>query len=341
MPVAEQVSNFSASATGVLVYQVGAAGLFVPMTTPTWYDRKGTVLGKAAEPGSYLALALSPDDKRLAFTRRDDSQTEDLWLLEFANSGTTRFTFGPGQSLSPVWSPDGNTIVFMRDGGPRVSESNGLYQKASSQTGSEALLLKFHVAINTGISGWSPDGRYLLLTGSGDDPKKESDVFVLPMRGPKGEKSSAPPKPIPLISTEFNEQWATFSPDGRWIAYSSDASGQNEIYVRPFDPASPEKTSSAGLVWTTAGWGSGAHWPGKELFYTAPGGNVVAVEVATTPTFKPGPARQVFSLSARARLGDVTSDGKRFLVLVPTGRDAPPMTTPYSVVLNWTAVLRK
>ncbi len=157
-----------------------------------------------------------------------------------------------------------------------------------------------------------------------------------------GEHSSPP---IPILSKEFNEQGAKFSPDGKWIAYSSDQSGRDEIYVRPFDPASPEKTSSEGLHMLSNGGGVGffgidAFWRGNELFYTAPDGTVMAVDVVTNPAFKAGLAKAVFKLPALAGLGDVTADGKRFLVLVPAGGDTP-QAAPYSVVLNWTASLKK
>jgi Tol biopolymer transport system component/predicted Ser/Thr protein kinase len=329
VPVAEQVNSFDVSANGVLIYQAGFVnGALV--ATPTWFDRQGNVSGTAAEPGRYLGVALSPDATRLAGARADP-QNDDIWLYEFASGNKTRFTFGPGQRLVPVWSPDGTKIVFSSSG-------KGLYEKASNLSGEEALLFKHALAAP---SSWSPDGRFVLFDSPNDDSKKQTDVWVLPVDGPE----SAPHSPIALIGTEFNEHHAIFSPDGMWIAYSSDQSGRDEIYVRPFNPASPGKPSSEGLHLVSnngaaSALGMNAFWRGKDLFYTAPDGTVKVVEVATSPAFKAAVAKPVFRLPALATLGDVTADGKRFLVLVPAGGDTA-QAAPYSVVVNWTAGLKK
>jgi Tol biopolymer transport system component len=267
----------------------------------TWFDRQGKVVGTAGEPGLYRTLTISPDGKRLAFERADpQTQNRDIWLLEVASGATTRFTSDPGWEAFPIWSPDGSRIVF-------TSNRSGvydLYQKASSGAGNEELL--YQSSEGKGPTSWSPDGKFLIYYSIG----QPTHVRLLATAGP------ADRKPIPLVDTQFTSITGRFSPDGRWIVYSSNESGKNEISVRPFDAA----TGAAGNpVVVTSGGGRTPLWrgDGKELFYIAPDGTATAVEVHAGAAFQAGAPKPLFKVPSGVLFWDVSPDGNRFLMPVP------------------------
>jgi Tol biopolymer transport system component/predicted Ser/Thr protein kinase len=331
--VAEQVNFFraggffSVSTNGILAYRSGGAWL-VHNQQATWFDRQGKVLGAAGEVGAQWGLALSPDGARAAYSS-SQRITFDLWLLEFARGTNMRFTFGQGDSRDPIWSPDGSRIVF----GSNRDGTFNLYQKMASGIKSDELLLKS--SEDKIPTSWSSDGRFLLYTVI--DPKTKSDLWILPLQGKR--------TPIPFLRSEFNEQDGHFSPDMRWIAYTSDESGSNEIYVQEFSQRSGGASSeTGGKLLVSKGGGSGARWrgDGKELFYRAPDGTVMALEVTAGPVFQAGTPKPLFLAQfTQAPLPDwdVASNGKRFLISIPSGGGGTP--TPFTVVLNWTALVKK
>lgn len=345
VPIAEKIPNlgFSASATNVLVYVTGA-GAQAPSTGPmrgniqgqlTWFDRAGKVLGTIGDPGVYRSLALSPDGKRVAFERVDpqNGNTRNIWLYDFAQSTTTRFTFDSSWDMLPVWSPDGSHIAF-------VSNRNGgfdLYQKTSDLAGEDELIFSSNEV--KAPSSWSPDGRFLLYY-FGIAPNK---IWLLPLGG------GADRKPVLVEHSQFNEAYGRFSPDGRWIAYSSEESGRWEIYVRPFDAASAVGSSTAGATHFTGKWmvskdgGNTAVWrrDGKELFYLSLDGTAMAVEVSTGGVFQAGVPEALFKVPTGVLFWDVSSDGKRFLMAAPSGGAIANAPVPFTVVLNWQAGLKK
>jgi Tol biopolymer transport system component len=287
----------------------------------TWYDREGKVKGTAGEPGYYYDLTLSPDGTRLA-VRKERGDLANIWLLDLSRGGaSTRFTFGSLVDINPVWSPDGSRIVFSsnRDG------PYNLYQKPANGGNDEQLLLKS--SEDKSASSWSRDGRFLLYTVV--HPKTKLDIWVLPLEGGR--------KPVPFLSTEFNDRQARFSPDGHWVAYSSDESGQDEVYVRSFSMNSAGTAVEAGGKWPISnGGGVDPRWrgDGRELYYRSRDGRLMAVEIAANPAFRAGtPQRLGVTTSA---WWDSSADGRRFLSLVNTGGPQP-----YTVVLNWQAGLRK
>ena len=326
VPVAEQVGSmptgafgvFSASTNGTLVHRSGG---FV--TQLAWVDREGRPLESVGPPADQRDPALSPDQQRVAVGRVDAGA--DIWLLELARGAApSRFTFHSASDASPVWSPDGRRIVFasQRDG------AGNLYVKLSSGAGDEELLLKS--AEQKWPVDWSPDGRFILYVAVG--PKSAEDLWVVPAAEGGNRAQRAPP--IPFVQTEFRERQGTFSPDGRWIAYTSDESGGHEVYVRPFPPS--------GGKWqvSTAG-GFSPRWrpDGRELFYIGLTRKMMAVEVkAAGATFERGVPKPLFEL--RTLLGTmavgnhyaVSRDGRRFLVNSPAEE---AVTTPITVVMNW------
>jgi Tol biopolymer transport system component len=339
--IAEQVSYFSVSPSGVLVYRTaGSAALQLVNNPPTWFDRQGKVLGPAGEPGVYSAMALSPDEKRIAASRVvPPSVNNDIWLYELAGGVSTRFTFDTGVKSNPVWSPDGSRIVFTSN---RAGQAD-LYAKASNGVGEDQVLLT--TAENKRPTSWSRDGRFLLY-----NVRDAGDLWVLPMSDGAAAKGQKPFLFAPHATV------GKFSPDMRWIAYISPESGGNEAWVRPFDATSADGSAASGGKWMVSrGGATSVRWrgDGKELFYAAPDGMIMSVDVTTSPSspaFGAGVPKPLFKGSPVLGIyWDVSADGKRFLFdedSAQPARDAkdgkapPPASPPYKVVLNWQAALK-
>jgi Tol biopolymer transport system component len=270
-PVAEQVGgiivanyhSFSVSQNGVLAYVAGST--LWRTSELLWFNRQGKRIGTVGKPGSYNWVSLSPDEKRVAVIQRLSSSSLDIWIHELARDSASRFTFGPRRNYSPIWSPDGSRIAYVSN-----RESPVVYQKESSGTGKEEMLLQGSSQLWLGA--WSRDGRFIVYADN--DPKNSSsklDLWLLPLSGDR--------KPVPFLQTEFNETQGQFSPDGRWMAYTSDDSGIEQIYIQPF-PASGGKRliSSSG--------GAQPRWrgDGKELFYISPDRQLMTVTIRTGST---------------------------------------------------------
>jgi eukaryotic-like serine/threonine-protein kinase len=319
---------FSASTNGVLVYRTGQGG----HSQLTWFDQRGKSLGTVGEPSAYITLSLSPDGTRAAVTRVDPMPS--LWLVDFSRGTSTRFTFGPSGAGFGTWSPDGSRIIFSGNLTAGLTTVTDLYQKLASGVKGEELLLKSSESKYP--TSWSRDGRFLLY-GTPDPKTKKRELWVLPVEGDK--------KPFPFLQTEFNNDQGQFSPDGRWVAYTSDESGRSEIYVRTFSPDSTAAASETGGKWLiSTGGGVEPRWrgDGKALYYLAPDRNVMAIEIATDPVFLAGAPKALFqsppsTVSTRLRSWELAPDGKRFLFAVPTEQGQ----TPFTVALNWQSGLKK
>ena len=328
VPVAEGVSfgGFSASVTGILAYRASGS---TRGTRLTWFDRQGKVLGTGGEDAPYYGTpALSPDGTRAALTRRDSPNGNlVIWLVGFSRGTTTRFTFGSSSADYPIWSPDGKRIIFR-------SNSYGeydLYQKPANGAEGEQLLLKS--SENKYPSSLSRDGRFLLYFSI--NPKKGSDLWVLPLTGEQ--------KPFPFLRTGFYEVDGHFSPDGHWVAYTSDESGRYEVYVRRFSGDAAAPALGEGAQWQVSyESGSEPRWSpdGKELYYLTLDGKLMAVGVSAKTVFEAGTPKLLFQTPQpnTRTAGDYTVDGKRFFFLSSTEQTAQ---APFTVVLNWQAALKK
>jgi Tol biopolymer transport system component len=323
----EYMGLFSASATGVLAYRTGPTG-GGNVHQLTWFDRRGQVLGAAAEERLAAPnLSLSPDGTQVAFDRTDTpAGAGDIWQHDVARGTSSRFTFDPAADIAPVWSPDARYIIFAsdRDG------ARNLYRKLSSNAGpEEALLRSSEPKIPT---DWSRDGRFILYTNT--DPKTGNDIWFLPLTP---ERAGGERKPTPYLKTQFSERYGRFSPDGRFVAYQSNASGQTEIYVQPF----PDQTGGKWMV--SRGGGIQPRWrrDGKELFYTSnsDSAKLMVVEVSTSPTFRAGIPKTLFQFPSGPLDWDVTGDGQKFIRA--TTPEATATSAPITVVVNWTAGLNK
>ncbi len=329
-PIADHVGSyldyglFSASRNGVLVYRSGAEQDY----QLTWLDQRGRVVGTVAEPGRYNSMALSPDGRRVAVSRTSTRNVPnwDVWLLDLERNTSTRFTYDQARAIYPVWSADGSSVIFnaIHEGGLNF------YLKPSSGAGDERLLLK-STAENKYPTSCSRDGRFLLYTV--ENPQTKSDLWLLPLQGDR--------EPTPFLRTEFNESSGQFSPDGRWIAYTSDESGRDEIYVREFTFGSAQGSMDAAAKWlVSGGGGTDPRWrgDGKELFYVASNGKVMSVEISAKPVFHAGGPKPRFQLPLGFIGGDVTADGTRFLIGVPVSQSP---SVPFTVVLNWQTTMKK
>jgi serine/threonine protein kinase len=326
-PLAEQVgfnpgngrAFFSVSKNGVLAYRTRVFS----DSQLAWFDRTGKQIAEIGTSGQIPSLALSPDDKRVVATRVDNqTSATDLWVID--GNRETRFTFDPANEQSPVWAPDGSQIVFN-------SSRSGIfdiYSKSSTGAGNEELLWKSDNS--KGPQDWSPDGRFILYGEAA--PKTNLDMWILPMFGER--------KPFVFLQTPFGEHQGRFSPNGRWIAYSSNESGTNQIYVRPFPPAS-------GQWMVSTNGGAQPQWrgDGKELFYVSADRKLMAVDVKEERnTFAAGTPKLLFEIRTVIAFFvggsqyDVTRDGQRFLIISPIEESSP---SPLTVVLNWTAGLKK
>jgi eukaryotic-like serine/threonine-protein kinase len=331
-PIAEHIrfegftsnASFSVSQNGHLVYQAGVSQSEVRLA---WQARNGKQIGIINQEGKiYLQLRLSPDGERIVVTQPDANNiNQDIWLYEIRRDTWTRFTFDAATDRSPIWSPDGKSIVFASDRNKRFD----LFQRASNGEGNEELLLKSGQSkIPT---DWSNDGKYIAYF-----TVNPNDIWILPIN-PSGQGNEQ--KPFVFLQTEFNESRATFSPDGRWIAYQSDESGRDEIYIRPFPgPGGKWQVSTAG--------GTRPRWraDGKELFFVGADRLMSAQISLGISTVQVGAVQSWFDIDfvgsgSNARdLYDVTRDGQRFLVELYQGNE---ISIPLTLVVNWPGEILK
>ena len=316
---AVEVSN-----TGDLVYRTSGSDLENGQLT--WYDRRGTKVGTVGSAGVYRHFRLSPDNKRLAVHVHEEPGGGDVWVRDLERETLTKLTFD-SHNHTPMWSQDGRFVYFTSDRGG----INSLYRRASSGVGDDELVYKSSTSIYA--EDVAPDDESVLF-GAGT-PRTSVDFWMLPLRGQR--------TPTPVLKTPAWEGLSKFSPNKRWIAYQSNESGSYEIYVMPF----PQRT---GKWQISSDSGIYVHWNrnGKELFYLRTDGTLMAVDVETEgPAFKAGTPHALFKTNHVFQLHagsyhdpyDVTADGQRFLINERLSSSA--LTTPITVVLNWTAALKE
>lgn len=276
-------------------------------------------------PRAYTSPRISPDGTKVALNVND--QEQDIWIWDFARQTLTRLTFNPGQDRFPVWSPDGRRIAFSTSRGGGAEGDTDLFWRPADGTGSPERLLAGSSDVFP--ASFLPDATGVLVFGSllgeGND-----DIAVLRM---DGERTTTP-----LLATPFRDLTPELSPDGRWLAYASDESGRQEIYVRPFPDI------NAGRWQVSTGGGMQPLWArsGQELFYRD-GGAVMAVPVEMDPSFAVGYPQVLFqgpyATGSDSRSYDVSPDGGRFL-MIKEARDTPT-SAQIIVVLNWVSELQR
>jgi Tol biopolymer transport system component len=344
-PVVEHVglsgstyAEFTTSENGALAYYPRTRN-FAGNTQLTWFDRSGKVVGNLGPPGNYNNVALTRDGSRAAVLQRDQSHW-NIWVIDVARGIPTRFTFSAATDLDPVWSPDGSQLAYMSGEG-----GGALAIKSFSGGGNEERLTKGDSFARP--CDWSPDGRSLMYVHAQSITGQHPSLWLLSdMAGDPANRKTAP-----YLEPQFSIGQCQFSPDGRWLAYTSNEAAQgNEVYVQSY-PAGTDKTRISN------GGGSQPRWrrDGKELFYMGVGGRVVALDVKTGPKFQAGIPHQLFEThmflpEAGTRANDtttlmfrydVTPDGKRFLVNNTVQAAPAEVSPPITWVLNWTAGLKK
>ena len=337
-PVAEDVlydpaylrAMFDFSRTGALIFVNGT--LEAQKVTIHWLDGEGRTQPLLAKPGRYARPRFSPDGKRLAFVLADGGEA-DIWTYDIARENATRLTFTPGVDEVPSWAPDGAHLIYRSPKGISWTRADG--------SGEPVLLFESKYPVFP--FSFSPDGRWLAYVEA--NPDNGWDIWTVAMEG-SGSDQPAMGKAEIFLRTPASEGGPSFSPDGRWIAYFSDESGRNEVYVRPFRPSGPGN----GGKWQVSS--EGGHLPiwslaSPEIFYLNSSGQIATVSYsASGNTFSAGRPRvwleeRILSVGV-TRSFDLAPDGKRFAVFKPppgAGEKGPPTRVTY--LLNFFDDLRR
>jgi len=313
-PIIQNGTAPSVSAAGDLIY----SDVIRPRHRLVWLDRHGRMQGTIGEPQNGIrGLDLSPDDRRVATSSFEDGNT-DVWVHEVDRPLKQRVTFHSGFDGSAIWSPSGKEITFS-------STRKGyydIYTRPPEGNAEPKQLLS--TPLSAGSSDWSLDGKYLLYTVNG--PNVPRDVWYLERKQDGGGFDA-----MPFVQTPFRETLPRFSPDGRFVAYVSNKSGRNEIYVRTFPNRDDDRQISAS-------GGTRPLWSrdGKELFYVQ-GDTLMTTSVSTEPAFTTGTTTPIFqheSLGSGGAGYDVSADGRRFVVAetVESKEQEPPRI---HIIQNW------
>ena len=270
-------------------------------------------------------MRVSPDGTRAVFDSRDEAN--DLWVWDFARAILSRLTFDQAPDLFPVWTPDGRWIVYRSvQAGP-----HNLFRRRADGTGSPEQLTQA-----TQIHSATDATRDAVIF---TDQVDTHDILMVPLEATGGER-----RVTPLVRTSANERNGTVSPNGRWLAYESDQSGANQVFVRPF----PD--TSSGQWQISPGRGAKPRWSrdGRELFYVADDNALMSVPVTEGAVFQPGAARKLFAVAGipvlvNGLFYDVMPDGRRFVLLKTVAQPAAsaPAAPHIIAVLEWTDSLRK
>ncbi|MFC1661672.1 protein kinase [Gemmatimonadota bacterium] len=306
VPLLEDLRAASISETGKLVYSLG--GATTAKYELVWVTRSGAVEpvdpGWTMQIGGYFAgWSLAPDESRLAVMELGE-EGEDIWVKHLPDGPRMRLTFSEQVDRMPRWAPDGHTVTYVA----RRGDSWGIWTRNADGTG-EPRLLHEHAGPGYLARGfWSPDGEWLVLRTSGG-PDMVRDILAL-----RPEEDSVP---RPLLASPYEETGPALSPDGRWLAYTSDEQGMNQVFVRPFPAVESGKvqvsSSRGGIkpVWSR---------DGRELFFVDIDRRLMAARVEMDPTFRVTEVEELFTITDDfaahewTDFYDVTTDGQRFLM---------------------------
>jgi eukaryotic-like serine/threonine-protein kinase len=320
-------SAIAASPTGIIAY----AGTIAQNGRLTWFGRSGNAQGSAGPEGDYTDFRLSPNEKSLAASLVDPKTgTVDVWVTDLARGSNTRVTREGQLGASAIWSPDGTHLGFR-------TIRNGLielYQKSAAGGGDAQAVLSAETrsavqiqSVNLIDTDWSPDGRQILFSVPG--VASGNDLWLLPLSGDR--------KPVKFLASPPEEMHGNFSPDGHFVAYTSNESGRFEVYVQTF-PLSNRKWQ----VSTNGGYEPRWRADGREIYYLSEDRKLIAVAVGAGPSFEVPKllfqTRVPAGVTANRQHYVPSRDGQRFLVNTQTG---DPSSNPITVVLNWTAGLKK
>jgi serine/threonine protein kinase len=300
-------AEFSASETGAIAYLTE-----FPKSRLVWLDRSGREIGQVGDTGDYSQVRIAPNGQVAALTSTDPRVgSGEVWIQDLARGTRVRFASGPMDDQRPVWSPDGRRLAYFSCCG----DASTLRVKSMGESGPGIMPIPDERFITP--YDWSPDGQFIIYW-------KGDDLWVLPV--------AEVAKRYALMKTEFSESGARLSPDGQWVAFVSDETGQREIYVTRFDhPGEKWRLSSGG--------GVDPCWKrdGRELFYVSADNRLMAVGVRQGATLDMAKPAALFKVDPLASGYDVATDGQRFLFITSAQGTQPP---PFTVVLNWIADLK-
>ena len=312
------LSAFSVSTAGTVIYGVGAGA---PLSQLTWYDRNGKQVGAVGDPSVQANPSLSPDNSQVAIDIIDEKTNNvDVWLENVEHGTMTRFTYDPAEETNGVWSPDGSMLAY-RNAGQRqlvIKKTRGFEQARPLIT------RNIEAVSDMDPTAWTVDGKQILTTSQPIEGGSVLDLVTM-----DGKYSTILPGPA-------ERQNGQFSPNGKWLAYGSNETGEWEIYATPFP-------NVGGKIQISRGGGKEPRWNrnGKEIFYLGPKNMLTAVSVSDDGgTLSTGTPETLFQLNGRAPVSstdlftyDVTKDGQRFLV----NRYLKPGTVPpLNIVFNAT-----
>ena len=312
--------DYALSDRGTLVYVPSGENLERSLV---WVDRRGTERLVTQEKRYYATPHISPDGQRMSVTALDRQGGMQVWIYEISRGILTPLTFDRGRNLRAIWTPDGKRLTYHSH-----KMAQDIFWKATDGTAEEALL-------TTNPNGkvptsWSPDGKILAFSRRSGIGEVGSDWDVWLLSPEDGEE------PQPFVATEFDERAAVFSPDGRWIAFTSDQSGQDEVYVKPY-------LGEGGMVQISSGGGGEPLWErdGNELFYRN-GDQMMIVSVQTNPVLRAEKPGLVFEGSSYLFGGggagyDISTDGQQFLMV----KAVEGSTGQINVILNWFEELKR
>ncbi len=303
-------AQFATSSNGTLVYLGGGAGDV--RRSLVWVDRGGGEQPLPLAPRGFETPRIAPDGERIAVTIREGDA--DVWVADAARGTLTRITAGRGEDHSAVWTPDGRSVTYSST---RGAESR-LRQKAADGSGAETEL--FAAASHRHLGGWTADARLLLTEATTATGR---DLQIVRVGESAGEQA--------WLATRFNEAHPRLSPDGRWLAYTSDESGRPEVYVQAF-PEGGDKLAISN------GGGREPVWaPDGHALYYRTGDRMLEVGIDTEPALRAGAPHLIFEGAYEGVVWgepdyDVSPDGQRFLMIKSTG---PPPRAEMEVIVNW------
>jgi Tol biopolymer transport system component/predicted Ser/Thr protein kinase len=318
-PLADSVAT--AGASGWMVVAVSSTGLLYgapQLSHLTWFDRIGKMLNTVGDPGQFNVPRFSPNGRLIAVTRQESDR--DLWLIEVDQGMGHRLTSDSGGGFFPLWSPDGRTLLVL---GENLSK---LVRRDAAGTSAGENLAP--TTPRDHLDDWSRDGGSVLLSREAPDTKYDLWIYHTTPDG----KLTPGNQPTPYLRTAFNEQNARFSPEPnpRWVAYQSDATGRFEIYLQSFpQPRGEQRLSTGG--------GTQPRWSadGRELFYVSPDNQLMAVSLKLgADSVQASTPRVLFPLRGGGNY-EPAPDGQRFL------SDVPDPPRPLTMIVNWTALLKK
>ena len=341
VPVVDQVMTFGTGAglfevsrNGTLVFVAGGAanGMGTPRSL-VWVDRRGKEEPIPAPTRTYVFARLSPDGQSVAVDIRD--QENDIWIFDLKRPTLRRLTFNPGPDAWPIWTPDGRRVVFSSTRGS-ATQGNLFWQAADGTGTAERLTTSANIQQP---HAFSPDGQNIIVYEL--VPSAASDLTLLPIGTFSGRSPTGKLETKPLIHSPAADSAGEISPDGNFIAYHSQESGQNQVYVRPFPNVDTGRWQISTDTGTRPAWAAN----GRELFYMNADGAMMAVPIQTTPTFSAGNPTKLFDgqwfRGQNARTYDVAKDGRFLMIKDATTNEQGSAAASMTVVVKWVEELKQ